>query len=118
MSILTPETGQPPMYLFVGHLIVSFCIQLADWCPKRRLTDRRLHILLALTVARDGHLAVVANLQSDAILDASRAAQARAHAAAVRVRPVSQIQPIPRAIPFPSMTTAPSSPAALHANSA
>ena len=30
MSILTPETGQPPMYLFVGHLIVSFRIQLAD----------------------------------------------------------------------------------------
>ena len=30
MSILTPETGQP-LYLFVGHLIVSFAIQLADF---------------------------------------------------------------------------------------
>ena len=34
--------------------------------------------------------------------------------AAVRLRPVSKMQPIPLTIPFPSMTTAPSSAAALH----
>src|ERR1039458_9250473 len=48
--------------------------------------------------------------------DPNKAARVRAPSAAVRLRPVSKIQPIPLTIPLLSMTTAPSSAAALHAS--
>ena len=69
---------------------------------------------LILAVTENGHLAILLSFRAMPSFDANIAARVRAPSAGVCTPCGSKMHPMPLTMPFPSMTTAPSSDAALH----